>query len=184
MNQYEIGTKRHLSEVAYSQYVQDNLEFRGSIKHEEKTGVKLTGTAFGGFRGALLPEQINTSHDQFELGGRKHARAPQQFARDLQHADVDQLSHHTQAPHGVARQAETRADARGIVADAARAAGLAGVLRLGELGQRFDRAEHHPVPCGPSRSRLRHPNAGVGAAWQRRPQCVQRVAGRRRRRVG
>ena len=80
---------------------------------------------------------------QLELGRRELARPPEDLARDLQHADVDQLSHHPQAAHRVARQAQGGADAAGELRDPSCAAGLAAVLRLGQRCERLDGAEHH-----------------------------------------
>lgn len=72
-----IGTRRRQAAVAYSHHISDNTEVRGSFKHEKKTGIKLTGTTFGGFIGTLLPEPVDSTHDQFDASVHYHRKAGQ-----------------------------------------------------------------------------------------------------------
>ena len=83
--------------------------------------------------------------ESFELGRAKRPRTPEDLARDVQHADVDQLADDAQPPHRVPRQAHGRADPGGELCHALRAAGLAAVLRFRERADRLDRAQHHAL---------------------------------------
>jgi len=70
MKPFDIGTERKRGNVFFSMFLGPGLEFKASVRHEEKDGTKLTGVNIGRFTGvsALLPEPIDSSHDQFELG--------------------------------------------------------------------------------------------------------------------
>ncbi len=68
LENFKVDTQRAQSSLGGSFFLMPGLQFTASAKHETKDGTKLTGTAFGGFRGALLPEPISYTTDQFEAG--------------------------------------------------------------------------------------------------------------------
>src|SRR6188474_246285 len=88
---------------------------------------------------------IRVGLDQLELGGRELPGPPEDLTRYLQHAYVDELPHHPQAPDRVARQSHRRANASSELRDPARAPGLAPILSLGKRGERLDRPQHHTL---------------------------------------
>jgi len=68
MHNVDIGTERKRSNLGISAPLAPGWDIKGSVKHEEKDGTKLTGVNIGGFSGlsALLPEPINSTTDQVE----------------------------------------------------------------------------------------------------------------------
>ena len=65
MNSFDVGTKRSRGDVAASVQLGSGWSFSVTARHEEKDGTKLTGVAMGGFKGALMPEPISSSTDNF-----------------------------------------------------------------------------------------------------------------------
>jgi MtrB/PioB family decaheme-associated outer membrane protein len=66
LHNFNVDTQRVQSSVGGAVFLTPQLQLTASAKHETKDGTKLTGTAFGGFRGALLPEPISYTTDQFD----------------------------------------------------------------------------------------------------------------------
>ena len=65
MNGFDVGTKRSRSDVGASVQLGAGWTFNATARHENKEGAKLTGVAMGGFKGALMPEPISSSTDNF-----------------------------------------------------------------------------------------------------------------------
>jgi MtrB/PioB family decaheme-associated outer membrane protein len=65
-----VDTKRQKIDGGLSFILSPTLSVNVAARHEEKDGTKLTGAAFGGFKGALLPEPISSTTDNLEAGFR------------------------------------------------------------------------------------------------------------------
>lgn len=66
LSSFDIETQRNRVELGFGLNLTPEYEVKASIRHETKDGTKLTGAAFGGFRGAFLPEPIDYVTDQIE----------------------------------------------------------------------------------------------------------------------
>jgi MtrB/PioB family decaheme-associated outer membrane protein len=65
MTNFDLGTKRHRSDLGANVDLGSGWSFGVTARHEEKEGNKLTGVAMGGFKGALMPEPISSTTDIF-----------------------------------------------------------------------------------------------------------------------
>ena len=68
MQQVDIGTERKRTNVGVATVLGKGWEFSGGVRHEEKEGIKLTGSNMGRFSGisALMPEPIHSNTNLFD----------------------------------------------------------------------------------------------------------------------
>ena len=64
---FDIGTQRKRDEVELTVALNPNWSARFQVKREEKEGTKLTGVAPGTRQGALVPEPVDRTTDQFRV---------------------------------------------------------------------------------------------------------------------
>ncbi|HWJ94920.1 MAG TPA: MtrB/PioB family decaheme-associated outer membrane protein [Telluria sp.] len=68
MHHFDVGTQRSKHNLGGTVVLAPGWEATVSATREDKNGTKLTGVAFGSFRGTLLPEVINSTTDQYRAG--------------------------------------------------------------------------------------------------------------------
>lgn len=68
MKNFDVETKRTIDGLAFSMQFSPGWEMKASVRHEEKSGTKLTGVNMNRFSGpsALLPEPIDSTTDLYE----------------------------------------------------------------------------------------------------------------------